>query len=215
MAKAKAIRWSEGMVMKTFGLKRIPEDFPILDRWMEVENDLTDAEKQLLEVRRKKLLINVSGWNEETLKMKFIALILDMVDYDTGEFQGVYEAEMSAIVQGIPLKVIADFTVAKVISDYIEHPYFYFHEYKPKKKFRDPYAQIFLAMLIAQAQNMDDQPIYGCIVMGELWHFVVMDGVKFCVSKGLNATETTDLERILLILRKFKTILAEELAVPS
>ena len=171
MAKVKSIAWTHGLISKTFALQKFEEGYPLLEDWVDVTNNLTEVEIEMLEKRRKKLLKNVNGWNEETLKMKFIAFILDMADYDIGQFQGIFEAEISAVVEGYALKVITDFTVATVIEDLIEYPYFYFHEYKQKKNTKDPIAQVLLAMLIAQEKNQDDKPIYGCHVIGELWHY--------------------------------------------
>ena len=211
MAKEKAIAWTTGLVIKTFNLERVYTGFKLLDDWMTVENDLTATDIEMLDYRREQLTRNVNGWNEETLKMKFIAFILDMARYDVGVIQGVFETEMSAIVQGHSLKVVTDFTVAKVIEDYIDKPYFYFHEYKQKKNAKDPAAQILLAMLIAQVHNEDGKPIYGCHVIGELWHFMVMEGSQYSMHKGLNATEPDDLQKILLMLRKVKQILVRDL----
>ena len=209
MAKEKSTVWTHGLIRKTFALQKIDEDYPLLEDWIAVNNNLTEVEIAMLEIRRKKLLRNVSGWNEETLKMKFIAFILDMADYDIGQFQGIFETDMSAVVQGYPLKVIADFTVATVIEDLVEYPYFYFHEYKQKKNAKDPIAQVLLAMLIAQEKNQDSKPIYGCHVIGELWHFMVCHGREYSIHKGFNATNPDELQRILLILRKFKEILLQ------
>ena len=214
MAKVAAIKWTEGLVMKTFGIKRLYDGFPLLDSWMTVNNDLTDTDISMLEYRRRQLERNVNGWNEETLKMKFIAFIIDMAQYDTDIFQGFFETEMSGILQGRPIKVITDFMVARYIADLVEQPFFYFHEYKPKKKSTDPIAQVLLAMLLAQDKNQDDKPIYGCVVIGELWHFMVLHRTEFAMDKGLTATDVADLQRILLILRKFKQILFSEL-MPS
>lgn len=211
MAKEKAIAWTTGLVIKTFHLERVYEGFALLEDLMTVENDLTAIDIEMLDYRRAQLTRHVNGWNEETLKMKFIAFILDMARYDVGDIQGVFETEMSAIVQNHPLKVVADFTVAKVIEDYIDKPYFYFHEYKQKKNAKDPAAQVLLAMLIAQVHNQDGKPIYGCHVIGELWHFMVMQDDKYAMHKGLNATEPDDLQEILLILRKVKSILIKNL----
>jgi hypothetical protein len=207
MAKVKSIVWTHGLIRKTFALQKIEEGYPLLEDWISVNNNLTELEIEMLEKRRKKLLKNVNGWNEETLKMKFIAFILDMADYDVDQFQGVFEAEMAAIVQGYSLKVIADFTVATVIEELIEYPYFYFHEYKQKKNAKDPIAQVLLAMLIAQEKNQDSKPIYGCHVIGELWHFMVIHGREYSIHKGFNATNPDELQKILLILRKFKDVL--------
>ena len=215
---AKAIKWTTGLVVKTFNLEKIYDNFSLLNDWMSVENDLSDQDIEFLEYRRAQLIRNVNSWNEETLKMKFIAFLLDMARYDVGKVQGLFEAEISAIVETYPLKVITDFTVAKVIEDYIDKPYFYFlhtesfgHEYKQKKNAKDPTAQVLLAMLIAQVHNQDGKPIYGCYVIGELWHFMVLHGKEYAVHNGLNATNKEELQAILLVLRKFKHILLTDL----
>jgi hypothetical protein len=215
MAKAasETINWTAGLVVKTFGLTRVNEGFPLLEDWFDVINDLTEADRQQLELRRKKLMPKVNAWNEETLKMKFIAFILDMVDYDVAPYEGLFETEISAVVQTRPLKVITDFTVARVTEDLIEQPYFYFHEYKQRKRSKDPTAQVMLAMLIAQELNQNGKPIYGCYVIGEIWYFMIMEGTLFSIHNGLNAANTDDLQLILLILRKFKKILNTQLVV--
>ena len=211
MAKEKSIVWTTGLVVKTFDLDHVYTGFKLLSDLMTVDNDLTATDIEMLDYRREQLTRNVNGWNEETLKMKFIAFILDMARYDVGKIQGVFETEMSAVVKGYPLKVVTDFTVAKVIEDYVDKPYFYFHEYKQKKNAKDPAAQVLLAMLIAQIHNDDGKPIYGCHVIGELWHFMVMQDNQYGMHKGLNATEPDDLQQILLILRKIKYILLANL----
>ena len=68
-----------------------------------------------------------------------------------------------------------------------------------------------LASVIAQELNKDEKPIYGCVVFGELWHFMVVHGSEYAMSDGFRATNTGDLQKILLILRKFKDILYTEL----
>ena len=90
MAKEKSIVWTTGLVMKTFNLERIYTGFDLLEDLMTVNNDLTATDIEMLDYRREQLTRNVNGWNEETLKMKFIAFILDMARYDVGKIQGVF-----------------------------------------------------------------------------------------------------------------------------
>jgi hypothetical protein len=215
MAKAssESINWIEGLIIKTFGLTKILEGFPLLDAWLDVSGEPLEDEKQRLEKWRLKLLKNVGTWNEETLKMKFIANIIELVDYDTDEFEGTFDADMKGVVQGQKLAVVADYALAKATLDYMETPYFYFHEYKPRKRAKDPIAQLLLAMLIAQSQTERKYPFYGCAVFGELWFFMVLDDKTYSVSTGIVSTNKEGLQLILLILRKFKHILNTELAV--
>lgn len=211
--KSEAITWTEGLVVKTFNLTKTYENFPLLDAWLKVENDLTAKDIEELEYRRWQLLKKVNSWNEETLKMKFIAFILDMVRYDTDELEGIFDAEMKGVVKGQKLSVIADYALAKTTFDLKEQPYFYFHEYKPRKQPKDPIAQLLLAMLIAQEKNERQHPLYGCVVIAENWYFMVLDGCEYAVSTPFISTITDDLQTILLVLRKFKHILATELVV--
>jgi hypothetical protein len=213
MAKSssESINWIEGLIVKTFGLKNVLDVFPRLDEWLNVKNDLDAPTIAELEKRRLVLRKRVNGWNEETLKMKFIAFILDMVDYDTDDIEGVFDAELKGTVQGIKLSVVADYALSKFTFDLKEQPYFYFHEYKPRKKTKDPIAQLLLAMLIAQEKNEVQRPLYGCAVVGELWYFMVLENKTYSISNGYIAANADDLQTILLILRKFKHILMTEL----
>ena len=214
MAKAasETINWIEGLIVKTFNLTRVFGSFPLLDDWLIVTNDLTSKDIEELEYRRWQLLKKVSSWNEETLKMKFIAFILDMVRYDSDEIEGTFDAELKGVVEGTKLSVIADYALSRVTFDLIEQPYFYFHEYKPRKKAKDPIAQLLLAMLIAQTKNVEQRPLYGCAVIGENWYFIILDGKKYSVSNAYVSTNSDDLQTILLVLRKFKEILYADLA---
>ena len=214
MAKtiSESVNWTEGLIVKTFGLIKTFDAFPLLDNWLTVENNLTPRDNEELEYRRWQLLKKVNSWNEETLKMKFIAFILDMVRYDTDELEGIFDAEMKGVVKGQRLSVIADYALAKTTFDLKEQPYFYFHEYKPRKQAKDPVAQLLLAMLIAQEKNDIQRPLYGCVVIAENWYFMVLDGLDYAVSTPFVSTIRGDLQTILLILRKFKDILAAQLS---
>jgi hypothetical protein len=215
MAKSstESINWIEGLLAKTFGLKRVFENFKLLDQWLLVNNDLTAKDIEELEYRRWQLVRNVNAWNEETLKMKFIAFILDLVRYDTDELVGIFDAELKGIVKGQKLSVVADYALSKATYDLAEQPYFYFHEYKPRKRSKDPIAQLLVAMLIAQEKNEIQRPLYGCAVVGEFWYFMILDDKEYSISNGYVATNADDLQLILLVLRKFKQILATELDV--
>jgi hypothetical protein len=211
MVKKEKRDWTVGLLTKQFKLSKVLENYSLLDEWLTVEDILNDKDKAELQRIRLPLLKNFNNWNEETLKMKFIALLLDLVNYDEiGDFQTLFDAEIKGVVDNIELKCIADFTVAKTIEDLIENSYFYFHEYKRKKnKADDPIAQVLIPSLIAQEINADQQPIYGCYVMGEMWYFMIVNGREYAIDKGLNALKSDELQKIFLVLKKVKTMIAQ------
>jgi hypothetical protein len=213
MVKKEKIDWTIGLLTKQFKLSKYLENYPLLDDWLAVENTIKNSEIAQLERIRLPLLKNFNNWNEETLKMKFIALLLDLVNYDEiGDYQTLFDAEVKGVVDNIELKCIADFTVAKTIEDLIENPYFYFHEYKRKKnKADDPIAQVLIPSLIAQEINADQKPIYGCYVIGEMWYFMIVNGREYAIDKGLNALKSDELHKIFLILKKVKTMIAQRI----
>ena len=202
------IKWTEGSVSDVFNLERVFGDYQLLTYWLGLESAISREESVILERLRGQLERDVNGWNEETLKMKFIAFIIGLVDYDIGNIHSIFDAEISAVVESHPLKVVTDFMVAKTKLDLIQTPYFYFHEYKRKKRNADdPVAQVLLAMLIAQEKNKNGKPLYGCHIIGEFWYFMVMEGKQYSIAPAFDATNAVHLQRILMILRGFKQIL--------
>lgn len=208
------IQWTESLLIKTFGLQKVPEGFPVLDQWLAMHADITTAEKERLGEIRMRLLKNGAFWSEEDLKMKFIALLLDMVGYEDGDegYNTYYDKDMTAIVEGQRISVRADFTIATGVGEIMEQPFFCFHEYKRfKKGSDDPIGQVLCAMLIAEKFNEREQPIYGCFVMGSAWYFMAKEKNQYAVSKSFDAQDDEEMFHIVRILRSFKTIIKEQL----
>jgi hypothetical protein len=216
MAKASKepkIKWSEALLQMTFNLNASYTGHPLLEEWLDVENNLLDSEKTILEGLSQELAKNVAFWNEEELKVFFLAFIIKMADYHNQKnYRPFLDREISGIVEGTKLTTKADLMISKGLGDVYSAPYFCFHEFKRKKNADDPVAQVLVAMLIAQEQNKNDKPIYGCYVMGSAWYFMVMQGKTYCeTTVPFTATDPNQLQKILLILRKFKVILETQL----
>jgi hypothetical protein len=208
-------KWSEPLLIKTFGLKKFYETYPLLDEWLDAKEEFSKIEIDFMNNLRRKLMINVNTWNEEELKMNFIALLLNvLVDYESDKYNTYFEKEISANYDGHFLKTRTDFMIAKGILNMVENPYFCFHEYKATKKNpEDPITQVLLGMLIAQKTNHDNKPIYGVYNIGREWYFMVLENQNYAVSKSFDSTQSIDLQEIVAILRKFKVILEEKLII--
>lgn len=208
------IQWTESLLIKTFGLEKVPEGFPVLDQWLAMTAEITPAEKERLAVMRMKLLKYGAFWSEEDLKMKFIALLIDLVGYGDGEegYNTYYDKDMAATVAGHRIAVRSDFTIATGVGEIMEQPFFCFHEYKRfKKGSDDPIAQVLCAMLIAEELNERKQPVYGCFVMGSSWYFMAKQGSKYAVSKSFDAQDDAEMMQIIQVLRSFKQIIYTQL----
>jgi hypothetical protein len=134
-----------------------------------------------------------------------------MLEEDRG-FVSFFDKKLEAVVEGHRLSVKADFVLAKGVLDYMQRPFFHFQEYKPEKNpSGDPMAQLLEAFLIAQTENSDGKPLYGCEIVGKSWRFVTMEGKSYCVSKSYDSTDREELFQIIAILRQFRVILETKL----
>ena len=119
-----------------------------------------------------------------------------------------YERSLSDVVQNTPLSVVCDALLASPYGiNTPKKPYFFLQEFKKgKKAANDAEGQMLIAMLIAQHQNADGNPVYGCYLIGKDWYFTTLHEKKYCFSKTYDATQLTELIEILFILQNLKNI---------
>jgi hypothetical protein len=214
MAK-KIKNYDEAEIIDMFALERqVGNDgHPLMLEWTDTNANLNHAEQYLFDEITDNLAKKIAGWNEEMLKMNFIAFVLHLGHLvETNRYKTYYESLLEATVNGYFLKVKADMMVATGILERPKVPYFYFQEYKKQKDPKgDVTAQILEAFLIAQEKNRNGKPLYGCTVIGKYWEFMVMEEKNYCISKSYDCTDKEDLMQIIAILRKFKEILETRL----
>jgi len=203
--------WKEGELVMTFKLTPIREyQTSLMQEWLSAPLPTFDVVEQTNFDRcLKRAIININGWSEEDLKMKFTAHILDLGLLVEGN--GVttcFDKTISATVEDIKLITKSDFMVASGYMNIIQQPYFHFQEYKPLlNPTGEPMAQLLEAFLIAQTKNETSFPLYGVEVVGKQWSFVVIEGKEYCISPPYIGTVREDLMHIIAILRKFKELL--------
>ena len=217
MATKKIRVWSEAELVDTFSLHKTKQTAPLLIDWLNATTTFNEVEQQNVAELRAEAQENIEAWNEEDLKMNFIAFIIRLAGLkSTTYIRTFYEKTVEATVNGYFLKTKTDFMIAKGVLDLVKVPYFHFQEYistklnagkKDRDPNGDPIAQLVEAFLIAQEKNKNGKPLYGCYVIGRFWYFVTMEGKNYCVSNPYDCTDEADLNQIIAILRKFKVIL--------
>lgn len=162
-----------------------------------------------LERKRIRLIEQGNLWNEEELKMHFLSILFDCADIEVPRhIQLFYERPLANKVQDTSLSVVCDALLATPLGiNTPKAPYFFLQEFKKGKKSQDDAeGQMLIAMLIAQATNEDNKPIYGCYLQGKDWYFSALQHQNYCISHAYDATRPDELAIIFHVLKNLKNI---------
>ena len=188
----------------------VNEDFQYLNTWLTASYEFDAFEQRLFDEVYEESRTDASYWNEEELKIIMIGTLFRLARIQMPKVAKVfYERPLSHTVNGYNLAVICDCLVATPLPfNKPTKPYFFLQEFKKKRgEKNDPEGQLLTAMLIAQAQNNDQKPIYGGYLFGTVWNFATLVGNHYCVSREFIATHHDDLRQIIFILRQLKTLI--------
>lgn len=195
-------------VLDAFSLKR-NIGCALLDEWLDYQTKLDSTDEKLLE--KKRLLLQEEGeyWNEEELKMKFLALLFEIADMTVPDkIKLFYERPLFAVIDGYEINVVCDamLAVPKGVGK-PQKPYFFLQEFKKQKgKSQDAEGQMLAAMVVAQFENSNQKPIYGSYVQGKYWTFSTLHNKNYCVSNSFDATNIEHLQKIVFALRNIKNL---------
>ena len=199
--------WTRQNIEDKFGLD-VKSKCKSLDNWLNAEIEINASEEKELQRLQLKLKQNVDLWNEQELIIKFIALLIDKVDYDNKMFKSFANRKLSGEIDGEMVSGEVDLMIASGKFEPKE-PYFCLHEYKKEKGAdNDPLGQLIIAMMTAQEINNNEHPIYGAYVMGRNWFFLTLQGRKYCISDEYVATRD-DIRSIYKILKNLKVIITK------
>ncbi len=204
-------QWLAEEVEETFGYTK-EETTEGLESWL---SDLSPVQlDNNVELMRKLLLQNIDSWNEDELKMMFIAPFLSAIQFNNYPHYKVFTQRLSKIEsENVNSQGKIEWMIATGRQT-PKKPFFFLHEYKPEKSSgNDPLGQLLIAMVYAQKQNQLEMPLYGCYVLGRLWFFVVLEGKKYSVSKAFDSTQKEDLQEIISILQKLKNYIHQYLGL--
>lgn len=194
--------WSE--LNKLFGLRKL-KSLKSLESWLSIQEAIDPNTQQALTKLQHNLADNFMDWNEDELKMQFIAPLLYLVDYtDSDNYQAFSQRPLQMQKEDIELLGVVDWLLASG-EQFPEIPYFFIHEYKKEKAAQaDPLGQLLAAMLTAQYSNNNDRLLYGAYVVGKDWYFVVLEKSEYAQSRPYQANETQDLIIIFNTLQNIK-----------
>jgi hypothetical protein len=208
MLNIKKLKYDTDQILGHFGIER-SINCPILNKLIDVKVPLNFCVPEILELKRQKLEIEGAMWNEEELKMHFLSILFSCADLEVPKKMKLfYERPLAAIVQGTPLNVICDALLASQYGvNTPKVPYFFLQEFKKSKKVQDDAeGQMLVAMLIAQEINKNDDPIYGCYLLGKDWYFTTLHQQNYCFSNSYDATKPQELAQIIYILQNIKNV---------
>jgi len=201
--------WTTQEVRDTFAIK-LTEPTPLLLQWLSVQHPPSAQQALFLESKRALLQQFYSTWNEDELKFRFIAQIVELVELIGDGFNTFTQRKLSATIKDIALFGRPELMVASGREE-PKKPYFFIHEYKPSKRADEPLGQVLSAMLAAQTLNADNLPIFGCFVIGAIWQFLILEGDAYSLSRLFDATQTADLHAIFSALEQAKLYIEQRL----
>ena len=196
--------WQE--IEEEFGLSQ--QESVLLTDWLNNTVILVAKDQEQLTFLHHILIDNFRDWNEDELKMQFIAPLLLLVNYyDLPEYKAFSQRTLSAKMGSSELYGRVDWMLAKG-KQIPRKPFFFIHEYKSERgKDNDPQGQLLAEMLAAQTKNEDNKPVYGIYVVGKDWYFVVLFEKSYAVSRPYQANEFQDLDIIIRALIEIKNII--------
>jgi hypothetical protein len=176
-------------------------DSEVFNSWFDNHIKLKDEELLFLEDLLKQEINFIRIYNEEDLKVHFIAPILNKINFKSLEqkTRDFYEETLEYETEKFILKGVTDFVVAKGL-EYPEKPYFFIQEFKKGQQYSNPEPQL-LAELISAVELNNFKQMTGCFIVGENWNFVILDKLnknkyQYNISRTFNATNFCDLKDI-------------------
>lgn len=200
------------LLEETFGLRKVFSS-AVMDEWLSRPVEVSSEEIREVDLFRSRLEKNFDSWNEEELREQFIGPIFAIVDPNIPyRFRYFAKRKLEGQVGEHWLSGEPDGMIAAGYRS-PKQPYFSFQEYKKDiDPDGDPAGQCLAAMLVAQAINEDDKPIYGCYVVGEIWRFLILEGKKYRISSSYSAASEEVIE-VYKVLKNLKNIIFERTAV--
>ena len=188
---------------------KIVDNETVFNQWFNNDSILDDEITIFLDKLIKKEKRYIRYYNEEDLKINFIAPILNLVDFKTIDenIRAFYEERLTYKNEKFIFSGLVDFMVSKGFKR-PNKPYFFIQEFKKRIKSTDPEPQL-LAEMISAVELNKTQTMRGAFIIGEDWYFVILeklgkDKYQYFISEVFNSTKIEDLKKIYKNLRFVK-----------
>ena len=191
----------KAFVEREFQLERVKRH-PLLTEWETASvPDAWDVNFELINRQRELLEDRLEDINEETLKMSFISLVLNLVQFNGANYTAFADERLEAEFDNLILMGRVDWFVAK--GKYKpETPYLFLQEYKHTKHAdSDPEGQLLAEMLAARQLNKTLGLLKGLTIIGKFWNFVILHENQYSISKSYDSTQEDELRDIYRILK--------------
>jgi len=185
--------------------------------WFNFDYELNSDENIFLANLLKKInnqsRFKIGEFSNEEIKMKFISLLLNKVDFIGLNYQDWYERQMKAKINGILFNGTTDFLVASGEFE-PEKPFFFIQEFKKSFKSNSPVGQILAEMMVAIENNKSINIIRGAFTYGSIWQFIYLEKIenfnyRYAISESFDSFKLIDLKNIYKNLIAVKTLYCE------
>ena len=190
----------------------IQENTRHLQIWLAAHFELPITTLQQLENLSDLYKKEGDSWNEEELKIHFIAILLYIAQpEEKGIIKVFLERNIKVETEHYLISVDVDLIFAKSKGlNTPQKPYFFLQELKKgKNSANDPEAQMLIAMIASQYLNEVSRIVYGGYVVGRFWFFATLENKVYSLSRAFDITNIEDLKQVIFNLKKIKELVKD------
>jgi hypothetical protein len=202
--------WTLDKIDDAFNTKQVWQ-MNVLDELLAFEYTPNEMEAWFLKELQAVYSLGGDNWNEVELENKFISPLIVIAKLNDERYSYFLERDLQVTIGDYDISGKVDGMIASGYRN-PKKPFFCLKEYKRQTDPNgDPVGQAMIAMLAAQALNDNDNPVYGCYVIGRSWNFMALVGKEYAISNVYTCT-TDELLDIFRILKGLKSIIEKKLS---
>jgi hypothetical protein len=205
MVKSNFRDWTLDKIDDAFGTKQVFTS-NLLDILIKYEHTITDFEREYLLLLKRDYMLGGDEWNEVELENKFISPLIVLAQVSNERFSYFLERDLSAQIGEYEISGRVDGMIASGFRS-PKKPFFCLNEYKRESDPNgDPKGQLMIEMLVAQAINKNENPIYGLYVVGSKWRFAILEDKHYAFAESYVA-DSDDIFQIFKVLKGLRHVI--------